>query len=138
MLTKYTAAASASAIDSSAKSGSSGIAALDQSKTVGKGRIIAAAESGGRDGLIGGDGKGLVDKGLIDGHEHGHEQEHEHAHSRLSSVGAPRGSSPVVHSHENADLTTTPTTTKTNTHIAHNPTSHIDNNIDTLAIPIPD
>ena len=51
-------------------------------------------------------------------------------HEQLSSVAAPRGLSPVVHSHENAVLTTTMTTTN----IAHNPIAHID----TFDIPIPD
>ena len=53
-------------------------------------------------------------------------------HEQLSSVAAPRGPPPVVHSHENAVCTTTPTTTTTN--IAYNPITHID----TLDIPIPD
>ena len=122
------------------ESGSGGKGALEQIKTVGKGRLVDAVRNGGRDGLIGGSGKGVADKGLITGHEHGHEQKHECAHSCLSSVAAPRGSSPVAHSHENAVLTTTrtKTTTNTTTTIAHNPTTHSDNHIDTLDIPIPD
>ena len=100
--------------------------------------MIEAVRSGGRDGLIGENGRSVGNKGLVDGHGHGHEQNHEHAHSCLSSVAAPRGSSPVVHSHENAVLTTTPTTTNTTTNIAHNPTAHIDHNIDALDMPIPD
>ena len=110
-LSPYIAAASVSSIKN-VESGSGGIGALDQSKTVGKGRTIEAVRNGGRDRLIRGSGKSLGIKGLVDGHGHGHEQKHERAHSCLSSVAAPRGSSPVVHSHENAVLTTTPTTTK--------------------------
>ena len=74
--------------------------------------MTEAVKNGGWDGLTGGDGKDLVDKGLVDGHEHGHGQEYERAHSRLSSVAAPRGPSPVVHSHEYTVLNSTPTTTK--------------------------
>ena len=121
-LTTYTAAsasASASASDSSsksAKSGSVGIGALDQIKTGGKGRMIEAVGSGGRNGLIGGDG--IVEGVLGQGHGHEHGQEHLRTHLHLSSVAAPHDSSPVVHSHEYAVLTTTPTTT---TNIAHSP-----------------
>ena len=39
----------------------------------------------------------------------------------------------MVRSHENAVLKTTPTMMN----IAHNPTAHIDHDIDTLDIPIP-
>ena len=120
------------------ESGSGGKGALEQIKTVGKGRMVEAARNGGRDGLIGGSGKSLGNKGLVDGHGHVHDQKHERAHTCLSSVAAPRGSSPVVHSHENAVLKTTPTTTKTTTNIAHNPTTHIDHNFDSLDIPISD
>ena len=114
-LAAYVAEAGVSS-SKSAEPGIGGTGALDQSKTEGTGRMVEAARSGGRHGLIGGGRKGLVDKGLIDGHGHGHEQEHEHVHSRLSSVAAPRGSSPMMHSHENAVLTTTPTTTNKQRH----------------------
>ena len=71
---------------SDSESGSGGKGALDQSKTVGKGRIIEADMNGGRGGLIGGSGKSfedVVDKGCVDGHGHGHEQS---AYRRSSSL----------------------------------------------------
>ena len=70
-LTKYIAEASASAGDSSSKSaklGSGGIGAPDQIKTGGKGRMIEAVGSGGRDEFLGGD-KGVL--GFL-GCGHGH------------------------------------------------------------------
>ena len=64
-MTTYIAAASVSS-SSGTESGSGGTGALDQSKTVGKGRMIEADRNGGRGGLIGGNGKSfedVVDKG---------------------------------------------------------------------------
>ena len=63
-LTAYIAAASVSSSRSTA-SGSGRTGALDQNKTVGTGGMVEAVRSGGRDGLIGRSGKGLVDKGMI-------------------------------------------------------------------------
>ena len=72
-LTAYIAAASVSS-SRGTESGSGGTGTLDQSKTVGKGRIIGADRNGGRDGLIGDRGKSF--ECCVDGHghRHGHEQ----------------------------------------------------------------
>ena len=93
-LTAHMAAAIVSS-SKNAESGSGGIEALDQSKTVGKGRMIEAVRSGGRDGLIGGSekslsGEGFVDKVFVVGHGHEHSNT-----NRTSSLGGMR--SPELH-----------------------------------------
>ena len=118
-----------------AKSESGGTGALKQMKTGGKGRIRRQGSDGGRDGLIGGDGKVLSN-----GHGHGHGQEHEHEH--LSSVAAPLGSSPVARLESttvliDTVLTTTPAATTTN--IAPDSIfQNIDDTLDIFDIPIPE
>ena len=64
-LTAYIAAASVSS-SRSTESDSGGTGALDQSKTVGTGRMIEADRNRGRDGLIGGSGKSLGGEGFVD------------------------------------------------------------------------
>ena len=118
--------------DSTAASelGSGGKGALEQIKTGGKGRMIDAVMSGGRDGLIGGV------KGCLGYPGHGHGQGHVQARERahLSSVAAPLGTSPEA-CHDYAGLKTTPTTT-TNNNVLDS-MSHIDNTLNTILFLFP-
>ena len=123
--------------------------------------MIEAVERGGRDGLIGGDGRdslrdkrdslrnGSFESFGVDrqvGNAIGksiealrasckeHWQELERAH--LSPVAAPLCTSPEARRHEYAGLTTTSTTTMNNNALDSPP--HIDNTLDSIDIPIPD